>query len=187
MGKKHGPWTIKNVEKIYSDNFIEVSLNEVISPDNKEGKYSTVKVIPGIAILAIDEDNNVYLTRQFRFALGRDSIEVICGAVEENEEPIKAARRELKEEAGISAKEWKHFGIVNPDTSIVSNKLDLFLARDLSFTEKEQEGSEDIKIDKYSLEHVVDMVISGEITHAPSCVLVLKTNEFLRSSTPKVK
>ncbi|GAX42378.1 NUDIX hydrolase [Tolypothrix sp. NIES-4075] len=58
-----------------------------------------------VAILPIDSDRNVYLVRQFRYALGKESIEVVCGAVEEDEPKIEAAKREIEEEVGIKASE----------------------------------------------------------------------------------
>ncbi|WP_196797373.1 NUDIX hydrolase [Gloeocapsa sp. PCC 7428] len=89
---------------------------------------------PGVAILPIDSDGNVYLTRQFRYALGKESIEVVCGAIEEDEPQQKAAR-ELEEEIGIKASKLIDLGVVDLDTSIVNCSIQLFLAKELIKTE----------------------------------------------------
>jgi 8-oxo-dGTP pyrophosphatase MutT (NUDIX family) len=90
--------------------------------------YATVTMKPGVAILPIDSDRIVYLTRQFRYALGKESIEVVCGAVEENEPPLEAAQREVQEEIGIKAEEWSEIGVFDLDTSIVHCPVYLGLA-----------------------------------------------------------
>lgn len=67
----------------------------------------------------------MYLTRQFRYAVGRDSIEVPCGTVEDGEAPLKAAKREIEEELGIAAIHWTALGRADLDTSIVRCAIDL--------------------------------------------------------------
>src|ERR671915_472766 len=118
MGKRNGPWTIKASDKKYANEFIEVHEDQVIRPDGKTGSYSTVKLKPGLAVLPLDQENNVYLAKQFRYALGRESIEGIGGALEEGEDPVDAARRELREEAGIEAEEMISLGMIDVETSI---------------------------------------------------------------------
>ena len=91
MAKKHGPWVIEETKHIYEDEYIKVNKDQVIKPDGQAGTYATAWVKPGVAILAMDEEGSVYLTKQFRYATGRDSIEVVCGALEESEPPLEAA------------------------------------------------------------------------------------------------
>ena len=71
----------------YSDPFLEVHEGQVTHPDGKPGLYATVTMSPGVAVLPVDHDGCVYLTRQFRYALGQDSLEVVSGAAGPNELP----------------------------------------------------------------------------------------------------
>lgn len=174
MEKQHGPWKIKSTGKIYENEFIRVNEDDVTKPDGKPGKYTTVETKPGAATLVIDEENNVYLTKQFRYALGKESIEVVAGGIEESEEPLETAKKEVKEELGIEAEEWTEYGKLNTDTSIIKSPAYLFLARKLKFEESDQEGSEKIKMEKMSLDEAVEKVLKTEITHATSCYLILK-------------
>lgn len=97
-------------------------------------------------ILPVDADGVVYLTRQFRYALGRESLEVIGGGLDEGEEdPLLAARREAREDLGIFAEEWHYLGRTDTDTSVLRGTVHLYLALELSFTEPVQEGSEAIR------------------------------------------
>src|SRR3954453_15236341 len=76
MPRKHGPWTIEDTVEKYRNSFIAVQEDRVIQPDGQPGRYSTVTIKPGVAVLPVDEDGDVYLVRQFRYALGRESVEV---------------------------------------------------------------------------------------------------------------
>src|SRR4051794_8304865 len=142
MAHKHGPWVIEATTEKHRDPFIVVREDRVIRPDGKPGTYSTVTMKPGVAVLPVDEEGNVYLTRQFRYALGRESIEAACGGIDEGEPPLPAARRETREELGIDANEWINLGHFDLDTSIVACRVDLFVARGLSITKAEGDGTE---------------------------------------------
>jgi 8-oxo-dGDP phosphatase len=174
MTKKHGPWTIKESTQKYLHKLIEVYEDQVIKPDGSHGIYATIKVKSGVSVLALDEDGMAYLAKEFRYAIGANSLEVVSGAIEDGEQPIDSARRELKEELGIEAGEWTELGRVDPITSIINSPSFLFLARDLTFKEKKNEGSERIEAVKVSLEEAARMVIDSEITHGASCVLILR-------------
>ncbi len=178
--KKHGPWTIKRTEQRYRDEFIEFHVDEVVKPDGSEGELAVARMLPGVSTLALDAEGFVYLGREFRYAIGRESVETASGAVDEGEREEAAARRELKEELGIEAEEFIDLGLVDAVTSQVYSPARLFLARGLRFREAEQEGTEEICIVRVKLEEAVRMVMSGRITHAVSCTLILKAQEYLR-------
>jgi len=180
MARKYGPWTIKESIHKYQGKFIEVVEDQVIQPDGEPGTYAVVHMKPGISILALGADETLYLTTQFRYAVGRDSLEAVSGAIDEGEKPLDAARRELREELGIEAGEWTELGMVDLDTSIVNCPARLFLARRLNFVEKNQDATEDIRLFKTTLDEAALKVMESEITHGPTCTLILKTLRLLR-------
>lgn len=182
MERKHGPWIIKNSIQKYKNPWIEVNEDQVIRPDGKEGIFGIVKMKPGVSVLAIDSDGFVYLTKEFHYAVGEDSIEAVSGAIDDNEKPLDAAKRELLEELGIEADEWIDLGLVNPFTTVIQSPANLFLARNLKFRRAEPEGTEVIKTIKIKLDQAVKRVMESKITHGPSCVLILKAKEYLKSS-----
>lgn len=179
MAKKNGDWTIKDTKKIYENDFFNVFEDDVIKPDGKDGKYATIHFKPGACVLPLDDEGNIYLTRQFRYALGREDLEVAAGGIE-GEEGLEAAKREAREELGIEAEDWTELGKIESDTSITNSTAYLFLARKLSFHEPKREGTEQIKTVKMKLDEAVEKVLSGEITHGQTCILVLKA--YLKDS-----
>ena len=179
MARRNGPWTIEETAEQYRNGLITVREDRVTRPDGEPGSYATVEMRPGVAVLPVDRDGVAQLTRQFRYALGRESVEVVSGAIDEGEEPLEAARREAKEELGVTAEDWIDLGRMDLDTSTLRAPVRLFLARGLGFTESEQEGTETIEPLKVPLAEAVRMVLESEITHGPSCVLILKAGHRL--------
>ncbi|HSE32456.1 MAG TPA: NUDIX hydrolase [Pyrinomonadaceae bacterium] len=179
--KTRGPWTVKGTIERYKNDYFQVLEDEVIRPDQRPGNFSTILLRPGVSVLAVDDEQNVYLTSEYRYAIERESIEVVSGGIDGNEPTLVCARRELREEVGIEAKEWTSLGVVDPLTSIVRSPAELFLARDLTFVEPQHESTEIIRIIRVTLAEAVRMVMDSEITHGPSAVLILKAHNYLRT------
>lgn len=182
MAQRHGPWTIESTTEKHRDAFLALREDRVIRPDGRPGIYSTVTVKPGAAVLAVDADGAAHLVRQFRYALGAESVEVACGGVEPGESPWTAAAKELREALGIEAADWADLGTIDLDTSMVRCPVTLYLARGLSFRELHREGTEAMKTLRVPFAEAVRMVLAGAITHAASCVLILKAAQMMTAS-----
>jgi ADP-ribose pyrophosphatase len=172
--KPHGPWKIVDSQEVYRDPWIAVRKDDVIRPDGRPGTYAVVHLKPGVSVLAMDDDQNVYLTQEFHYGVGRVTLEAVSGGIDEGEDALATARRELKEEIGIEAASWTDLGLVDPFTGSVVSPTRLYLARDLIFGSHDQEGTETIHCVKLPLSQAVHKVLAGEITHGPSCVVILK-------------
>ena len=171
--KQNGKWTIKNTRKIFENPFFAVFEDDVLKPDGNEGTYATIRFTSGAAVLPIDDQDNVYLTRQFRYAIGRDDLEIVAGSIE-GEGALDGAKRELKEELGIEAEEWIDLGSIYSLTSITQSCSRQFIAKGLTFGDQETEGTEDIESVKMKLAEALEMVLKGEITDGDTCILILK-------------
>lgn len=180
--KTNGPWKIKNSQEKYKNPWIYVREDQVIRPDGKDGIFGVVEMVAGISVLPLDDDGFVYLTKEFHYAIGGDSTEVSGGAIDQGETSLAAAKRELKEELGIEADEWIDLGTVNPFTTVIKSPSTIYLARKLHFSEANWEGTEKIETVKIKFEAALEMVMQSEITHGPSCVLILKAAEYLRKN-----
>lgn len=172
--RAHGPWVIEERSTRYTSPFLDLQEDRVTKPDGTPGTYATVDLKAGVAVLPVSDKGDVHLTRQFRYAIGRDSVEVASGAMEEDEEPLLAAQRELREELGLTAERWTELGMFDMDTSIVRCPIRLFVAETLRTTSTDQDPTEDIRRMTVPFAEAVRMVLNGDITHAPSCVLILK-------------
>jgi ADP-ribose diphosphatase len=179
--RRHGPWQILARNEVYRDPWIEVSRDEVIRPDGVPGSHAIVRLKPGVTVLAIDDAQIAYLAEEFHYAVGRETIEAVSGGIDGDEAADQTARRELAEELGITASEWIDLGTCDPFTSVVTSPTRLFLARGLTFGPTTLEGSESVRMRPVPFDEAVDMVLDGRITHAPSCLLILKARLLLRA------
>lgn len=172
--QKRGPWTVIESSEVYGDPWLSVRKDDVIRPDGKPGTHSVVTIKPGVSVLALDREGNVYLTREFHYAVDRVTLETVSGGIETGETPLLSAQRELREELGILANTWIDLGTCDPFTASLLSPTQLYLAQDLSFVGAQPEGTEVIEMVKMSFEQAIENVMQSIITHAPSCTLILK-------------
>lgn len=170
---EYGPWVIKETDTVYLDPFIEVQLDQVVRPDQRDGQHVVVFMKPGACVLPIDDEGNVFLTSEFHYGIGRLSLEVVSGGMEADEDAETTARRELAEELGLAANQWQYVTTVDPFTTIVVSPTHLFVARELRRVKKAPEGTEQIQSVKMPLKEAKQQVLRGEITHGPTCILIL--------------
>lgn len=180
----YGPWIINERQVVYEDPWMKVRCDQVTRPDGNPGTYSTVRIKPGVCVIAIDNEDYVYLTKEFHYAVGRETIEGVSGGVEESETPEFAAQRELAEEIGVIAGRFQEFGVVDPLTAALWSPTKLFLATELSFIAPSPEATEQIECFRIPFSEAVRMVLESEITHGPTCVAILKI-QLLRDDQRK--
>ncbi len=177
--QNHGPWKITGTQQVYQDPWLSLRRDDVIRPDGAPGTHVVVHIKPGVSVLPLDDAGFVYLTDEFHYAVGRNTLEVVSGGIDPGEDAVTAARRELREGLGITAATWTHLGVADPFTATVLSPTQLYLAQGLTFGQDEREGTELIRCVKLALAEAVAAVMESRITHAPSCVLVLKTHVLL--------
>ena len=169
------PWTVKSNKLIYENPWIQINHHEVLDPSGKEGVYGKVhfKNI-AVAILPIDEEGNTWIVGQYRYPLDRFSWEVPEGGCPVGSDPLDSAKRELQEETGILASDWKLIGEADVSNSVTDEVAMLYVAKDLSFTDQALESTEDIELLKIPFEQLYQKVVHGEIRDSLTIMTVLK-------------
>ena len=171
---KRGPFEVKKTKGIYKNDWIEVREDEVIRPNGNKGVFGIVEGASGASVVALTKENEVYLTKEYRYAQDATTYELPSGAMDKGETPLEAAKRELKEETGLTAKKWTDLGVIEPLTVVLKSPNYIFLAEDLEEGEAEDEERDLIELERVPFEKALEMVSKGEITHAASVVAILK-------------
>lgn len=177
---ERGPWWVNESHVKYEDPWIRVVRDEVTRPDGAAGSYCVAHLKSGVCVVAVSEDRSVHLTREFHYGVNRVTLEAVSGGRDDNEEPLITAKRELQEELGIRAAKWLALGIADPFTANVVSPTHLFLAMELDFGNSDPEGTEEIEMMTLSWSDAITRVYSGEISHAPSGLCLLKADAYFR-------
>src|SRR3989344_8313897 len=175
MTKPRNPWKTKTSKTVYKNPWIEVIHNEVITPNGKDGIYGVVHIPKGVAIVAMDDNQNVYLVGEWRYPISKYSWSIICGTLEKGETPLAAAKRELKEEANLKADIWKELITFHSSPGLVNETSYVYLAQKLSKVNGKQEEVEKIKAKKVKFSKALVMTEKGEITDSYAIVGLLET------------
>lgn len=131
---------------VYEGRVVKMRVDEVLLPN---GVATTREVLdhPGaVVIVALDQEQRVYLVRQYRHAIARVLLELPAGTLEPGEEPIDTAKRELLEEVGLTAKRWSFLGSIFSSPGFVNEELHVFLAEDLTQQENAPDIDEDLTV-----------------------------------------
>ena len=174
------PWTILDSRIIYDNPWITLHEHKVINPAGNEGIYGVVSPKNyAIAIVPLDEELNTWLVGQYRFSIDKYSWEIPEGGGPKKDDPLESAKRELKEETGIEAKEWKEIGHCYTSNSIMDEKGIIFVARQLSFGTSSPGETEQLKVRKLPFSEVVEMALKGGITDALALAAIYKVQLML--------
>jgi len=168
MGIKRGKWEILSSKIVHKNPYYEVRKDAVIKPDGSQGFYHVV-VLGGAAFtVALDEDMQVYLIGIHRYTNDNYSVEVPGGGLG-GQPALVAAKRELQEETGLTAKTWKHLGVTYPADGVVAEENHIFLATGLTMTSTNEQKEEGIaETLKVPLKQALGMVKQGTITDQQS-------------------
>jgi 8-oxo-dGTP pyrophosphatase MutT (NUDIX family) len=175
MDTTKNPWTIQSRELKYDNNWISVWHHEGLNPSGTPGIYGVVHFKnKAIGIVAMDEEEQIYLVGQFRFPLNRYSWEIPEGGGPLAEPPLETAKRELLEEAGLVADNWQEIVRMDISNSVCDEEGVIFLATGLTQHAPEPEETEQLTIKKVPLLEVYDMVNRFEITDSLTVAAIQK-------------
>jgi 8-oxo-dGTP pyrophosphatase MutT (NUDIX family) len=178
---QQNPWQTKSSKKIYENPWISLTEHQVINPSGGKGIYGEVHFKNyAIGIIAMDEDDMIYLVGQYRYPLKQYSWELPEGGGPLDQEPLDSAKRELLEETGLVAQHWEEVLRMHLSNS-VSNELGiLYLAKDFEQFEAQPEETEQLEVKKIPFEEAYQMVIKGEITDSLTVAGILRVKLMMQ-------
>lgn len=165
---------IRHVNR-YEGVIVQVDMEMVKVSNGNITMREVVRHPGGVCVVALDGDGMVAMVRQYRFPIGEHLLELPAGKLEPGEEPLPAAKRELSEETGLEADEWRDLGFIYTSPGFSTERLYLYLATGLHHGAQHLDLNEFLDVEYHSLESLRDMVLRGEIADGKTVAGVLKT------------
>ena len=163
-----------SVQEIFSGHVVRLTLDKVELENGRSAMREVVHHRGGACIAALTEKEELYLVRQYRYALGQELWELPAGKLEEGEDPFEAAKRELEEECGLKADLYIDLHPFSPTVGYCSEVIYSWLARGLHPVPMHLDEDEFLTPTKMPLEEVCRMVLDGEIRDGKTVAAVLK-------------
>jgi len=148
---------------VYEGNFIQVRKDSVRLPDGGKSSREYITHPGAVAVLAILDNGNLVMERQFRYAPQREFVELPAGKIDHGEDILVCAQRELLEETGYVADKWKHLATVWPCIGYADERMEYFVARGLTFKGRNLDDGEFLEVFELSVQEAMKWIRSGKI------------------------
>lgn len=166
-------------KSVYNGNIINVELMTVTLPDGRQATRDIVRHPGASAVIALNEKGEMYMVRQFRKPLEAESLEIPAGKLDHGEDPLECARRELKEETGLSAGRLKHIVSIHSTPGFSDEVLHLYAALNLFEGDSCADADEFISTERYSVPQLLDMILDGRITDAKTIIGIFLAEKII--------
>ena len=170
--------TIRREDK-FQGRILSVHVDTVLLPNGNTSTREVVDHVDGVAVLPLDERNNVLTVTQYRYVFGRTLLEIPAGKLDPGEDPVTGALRELKEETGAVPNTFLPLGRIIPAPGCYGEVLHLFLAKGLHMEEQHLDPDEFLNVERIPFNEMVHRCLNGEIEDAKTVAAVLKAKVLL--------
>src|SRR3989344_6091397 len=156
-------WKKLDSKIVHRNKWYKVRKDRVVRPDGKLGYYHVIELGKSVAVIAIDSEDKIVLVEQFRYPTQMFSLELPGGSANK-QNPLIAAKRELIEETGLVAKNWKFLGKLPSANGISDDFSYLYIARDLVQQKPTKQKEEGINVKKFSINKILSMIKRNQLT-----------------------
>ncbi len=171
-------WKIISQKLILRTELLDVKQIDLEANNGKKKVHYEAERAPVVSIFPLTDSYDIYLISQYRSMLKKTVLEAVSGYIKKKETAIAAAKRELKEEAGIEADQLEEIARIQIAGSVFKGAINLFLAKGLGMGENKLDEDEEISVVKIPLSVAVEKVMTGEINHAASMMGILMLDKL---------
>lgn len=161
-------------KQVYDGIVVKLFSDEVELDNGYKATREVIHHPGGVCVVALDEDENVFMVEQFRYPFAEVLTEVPAGKLEYGEQPELCGRRELKEEVGAEAESFEYLGCLYPTVAYDTEKIYMYLARGLSFSEQDLDDGEFLDVKKMPLKQAFEMAMAGQLPDAKTQLAIIK-------------
>jgi ADP-ribose pyrophosphatase len=168
-------------ELMYDGNFIQVRKDNVLLPDGEVRSREYINHPGAVAVLALLDNGNLVMERQYRYPPQREFIELPAGKIDHGEDILVCAKRELLEETGYVASEWIHLTTAWPCIGYADERMEYFLARGLTHQGSSLDDGEFLEVFELSLQEAIEWIRLGKINESKTIVGLFWLEKYLKN------
>lgn len=176
------PWKTKSSKQVFHSPFVSVNSSTVELPNGSViDDFYTVTIQNAALIVATTSDEQIILTKEYRYACKEVVTECPAGMFEDNEDPLMTARRELLEETGHGSEDWTYLGPTFESTSKLTNTMHLFWAKNCKRVSDQslEESEGNIEVMAMPIDEAIELVMNGSIKPNSSAHAILKVARLI--------
>lgn len=166
-------------EMIYRGKIINLRRDTVKLPDGNVALREVVEHPGGVCVLAITDDKKILCVRQFRAGIGEELLEIPAGKLEKNEDVRECGLRELREETGYETSYFEKIGEFFLSPGYTGEKIYLYLAKGLKFTQKKPDDDEFLEIEQFTIDELKKMVQNNTIKDAKTVIAIMWASQYI--------
>ena len=164
---------------VYDGKILKVYSDTALLENGKTAPRDVIKHSGGVGVVAVTDDKQIYIVRQFRYPFGKVLTEIPAGKLEYGEDHSECGKRELHEETGCVADEFIYLGCLYPTPAYDTEITHLYLAKGLHKDKQKLDEDEFLEVLTIPLDKAVEMVMNGEIEDAKTQLGILKAARLL--------
>ena len=168
----------ENMQGIYNGRVVNFHVDDITLCNGEKATRECVDHPGGVGIIALTDDEYVYMVRQFRYPYKESIYEIPAGKREKGEDPLETGKRELQEECGVVAENYIDLGRIYPSPGYTNEEIYLYAATGLTEVEQNLDEDEFLQVTKMKLTTLITKIMSGEITDAKTIAAAFKLKEL---------
>ena len=163
-----------NRKTVYQGTILDFCKDEIITPKGNKVEWDFLKHKGAAAIIPVMDDGKIIMVRQWRNAVDKFSLEIPAGGKDSiNEKTYDCAARELEEETGFKSNNIEFLHTIIPAIAYSSEKIDVYVAFDLTKSKQHLDPDEDIELEYYTIDELIEMILSNEINDSKTTASLL--------------
>lgn len=170
---------------LYRGKIVNLRVDNAELPDGTTALREVVEHPGGVCVAALTEKEELLFVEQFRYPYMETVLELPAGKLEYGEDPFEAGKRELQEETGAAAENYRDLGKLYPTPGYCGEIIHMYLAENLTFSEQHLDEDEFLEVRRIPLEEAFQMVMRNEIRDSKTQVGILKTYQLVKGQFVK--
>lgn len=165
-------------ENVFDGVLLHVYKDDIELPNGHKSVREYIKHQGAVCVVPVTDKMEVIAVKQYRYPIGRVTIEIPAGKLDAGEEPLEAAKRELSEETGVECADIEYMGGLYPSVAYTDEIIHMYVAKNLVYGQAHTDDDEFLNVVKIPLKDFVQMVMDGKIQDSKTMAAILKVGRM---------